>query len=100
MVKAIKKNPSIRLKELLVYAKKINIKVSKNKNRSSTRTIRILDFKGIISEIIPKISPILAMLLPIILPRAKSGFNLTAFKQVKSSGREVATETIVKPTNR
>ena len=55
MVKTIKKNPSIRLKELLVYAKKINIKVRKNKNRSSTRTIRILDFKGIISEIIPKI---------------------------------------------
>ena len=54
---------------------------------------------GEIKSEIPKISPMFAMLEPIIFPKINPCAPLvTAAMEVKSSGAEVAIETMVKPT--
>ena len=51
------------------------------------------------SNDIPNISPILAILDPVILPRTKPGESLlSAATDVKSSGVEVAIDAMVNPT--
>ena len=59
---------------------------------------RISDANGAIMADTPKISPILAILLPIILPKANSALSSIAVKQVNISGIDVAIETTVNPT--
>ena len=65
---------------------------------TSMRTIRCLICNGVMSPVIPKMSSMLAMLEPIILPKTKSAESfIAAFRLMASSGAPVANATTVSP---
>lgn len=53
---------------------------------------------GLIKALVPRIKKILKILLPIMLPTARSAlFFLAAVMEAANSGKDVPAETIVKP---
>ena len=57
-----------------------------------------LILSGAKNAVMPKINPILAILLPSMFPRAIPGFSCAATIDVAISGIEVAIDTTVRPT--
>ena len=90
-------NPSWEFLLKIIEAEKPIVATAKRINWVGFTALYVLI--GFKNKDIPKIKPILATFEPMIFPMTSPpAFELIAAIEVKSSGAEVATETIVNPT--